>query len=197
MWIAREQGATMMGLNATPEGLPLYRGLDFHELGTGLTWLLPARRSRTVPDPGMVAIAEAIGRGQPVDLEEAALATRLPNGDLPIQFAARFGRDEMVRWLLSHGAEPDIVAMWDAGLHDDATRAMSSPDALNRPSGPWRATPLHHAVERNDVTLAELLVLAGADLTARDTQFRATALEWAEYFDRQDIAAIIRSAMRR
>lgn len=197
MRLAQELGATEMGLNATPEGVALYTGLGFRHLGDGMTWLLPSRRSRLVPDPVVVTIAEAIGSGRVGDLWGSVLPARLANGDLPMQFAARFGQAETVRWLLETGAQQDVLALWDVGLHEEAARSMASPVVLDRPSGPYRATPLHHAVERNDVALAELLLAAGADLSLRDTQYRATALEWAEYLDRPEIAQMIRKAARR
>ena len=197
MRIAQGQGAEMIGLNATPDGLQLYIGLGFQRLGKGMTWLMPSRRSRMVPDSRMVRIAEAVGNGETALLKETTIPARLPNGDLPVQFAARFGQSDTVRWLLERGAQPDVLALWDTGLREDAVRAMALTDVLDRPSGPYRATPLHHAIERDDVILAELLIAAGADLAARDTQFRATPLEWAEYLDRPEMAAMIRSAVRR
>jgi ribosomal protein S18 acetylase RimI-like enzyme len=194
MQIAREQGATSMALNATPEGLMLYQNLGFTRLGDGMTWFLPSRRSATLPDSESIAVAEAIGEGRIDDLNPARVPARMPNGDLPMQFAAQFGQRDTVFWLLERNAEVDVLALWDVGLHEDAARAMSSPVARNRPSGQYRATPLHHAVERGDVPLAELLIAAGADLTARDSQFRTTPLGWAEYLDRPILARMIRRA---
>jgi len=197
MEIAREHGASVMGLNSTPDGLGLYTGLGFQHMGDGLTWFLPARRSRLVPDPAVIGIAEAIGRGQRDGLSGVSLPAHLPNGDLPIQFAARFGQRDMVRWLLELGAEPDVLALWDVGMHDEAARAMRSSVLLERPAGPYRATPLHHAIERDDARLADLLLYAGADLSVRDSHFRATPLEWAEYLGRDAIARMIRETARR
>jgi ribosomal protein S18 acetylase RimI-like enzyme len=194
MQVARDQGATTMALNATPEGLMLYQNLGFMHLGNGATWFLPSRRAATMPDAQSVAIAEAIGAGRIDDLDPTMIPARLPNGDLPMQFAAQFGQQEMVHWLLERNAEVDVLALWDVGLHEEAAKAMSSSEARERPSGPYRATPLHHAVERDDIPLAELLIAAGADLTARDSQFRNTPLGWAEYLDRPILARMIRKA---
>lgn len=194
MRVARENGATRMALNATDEGLGLYTGLGFEHLGKGTTWFLPARRSRLAPDRELVAIAEAIGDGRIEDLDEGALPVRLPNGDLPMTFAARFGQREMVQWLLERGSTPDVLALWDVGLTDVAALVINDPAVVNRPSGPNRATPLHIAVQRGDVPLAKMLIAAGANLNARDTQFRSTPLGWAEYLDHPLLARIIRKA---
>lgn len=192
MRVAREAGAVEMGLNATPEGLALYEGLGFRYIGEGGTWLLPARRSRLVPDPNDVAVAEALGRGDIPALEGTMLPPRLPNGELPIQFAARFGQAATIRWLLDGGAVPDVLALWDSGMTDEAIRAMADPVIRERPSGAERATPLHHAVRRNDAALVERLLQAGASLSARDAQSRSTPLEWAEHLGHDEIARLLR-----
>jgi ribosomal protein S18 acetylase RimI-like enzyme len=192
MRIAQEAGATEMGLNATPEGLSLYEGLGFRHIGEGMTWLMPSRRSRLVPDPRDVAIAEALGRGRIDELAGEDMPARLPNGETPMLFAARFGQQETVRWLLDAGAEPDVIALWDTGLEDEAIRAMASPALRDRSTGPARATPLHIAIERDDVELAKALIDAGASLSTRDAQFRATPLEWAEHLGREEIARMLR-----
>lgn len=197
MRVAREAGARGMGLNATPEGLALYERLGFRHIGEGMTWLMPSRRSRLVPDPRHVAIAEALGSGGIDDLTSVELPERLPNGDLPMQFAARFGQSATIRWLLAVGAEPDVIALWDAGLEDEAIRAMAFRERRERPAGPARATPLHIAIERDDIALANALIEAEASLSSRDAQYRATPLEWAEYLGRDEIARLIRRATGR
>ncbi len=190
--VAREAGAFEMGLNATPEGLALYEELGFRHIGEGGTWLLPSRRSLMVPAPYDVEIAEALGRGDIAALDGALIPPRLPNGDLPMQFAARFGQTDAVRCLLGSGAVPEILALWDSGMTNEALSAMADPATRDRLSGPERATPLHHAVRRDDAVLVERLIEAGASLTARDAQFRATPLEWAEHLGREEIARILR-----
>jgi hypothetical protein len=43
----------------------------------------------------------------------------------------------------------------------------------------WPARPVHLAAYRGDLDKVRTLIEAGADLTARDERFGATAVEWA------------------
>ena len=59
------------------------------------------------------------------------------------------------------------------------------------PAGSGR-TALHYAAAFAPLDVVSLLVDGGADLAARDQQFDATPLGWAEYFGRDDIADYLR-----
>ena len=54
-------------------------------------------------------------------------------------------------------------------------------------------TALHMTTESGAVAIAKLLLDAGADPNVRDDRHRATALGWAEFFGRDDIAELIRA----
>ena len=58
-------------------------------------------------------------------------------------------------------------------------------------------TPLHHAAADGRVDLVKLLIEAGADVNAKDPIYRATPFVWAEFFDRQEVADILRAASPR
>jgi ankyrin repeat protein len=75
-----------------------------------------------------------------------------------------------VRWLLAHGVAVNAKRMMWGCNH----------------------TALHMTVERGTVELAQLLLAAGADPNIRDEKFGSTALGWAEYFGRAELAAMIR-----
>ena len=66
-------------------------------------------------------------------------------------------RAETVEWLLARGANP---------------RARTGP--------PSRHTALHAAAWNGNLTIVQRLIAAGADPLARDDQYDATPLGWAE-----------------
>jgi ankyrin repeat protein len=75
-----------------------------------------------------------------------------------------------IRWLVAHGVDVSAKRMmWDCNH-----------------------TALHMTIERGDMEIARLLLDAGADPDVRDDKYHATALGWAAFFDRDDIAALIR-----
>jgi hypothetical protein len=81
-------------------------------------------------------------------------------------------------------AIPDLRAMLDLPLerviisHGEPVHARNAfKRALELPQ--WPAGPLHLAAYRGNLYRVRTVVEAGADLTARDERFGATALEWA------------------
>jgi ankyrin repeat protein len=75
-----------------------------------------------------------------------------------------------IRWLLAHGIDVNAKRrMWD----------------LNH-------TALHMTIESGAIEIARLLLDAGADPNVRDDRVHATALGWAEFFGRDDMAELIR-----
>src|SRR6266550_879662 len=75
-----------------------------------------------------------------------------------------------IRWLLAHGIDVNAKRpMWD----------------LNH-------TALQMTIESGAIEIARLLLDAGADPNVRDDRHRATALGWAEFFGRDDMAELIR-----
>src|SRR5882672_8194056 len=75
-----------------------------------------------------------------------------------------------IRFLLAHGIDVNAKRrMWD----------------LNH-------TALHMTIESGAIEIARLLLDAGADPNVRDDRVHATALGWAEFFGRDDMAELIR-----
>jgi ankyrin repeat protein len=75
-----------------------------------------------------------------------------------------------IRWLLAHGIDVNAKRpMWD----------------LNH-------TALHMTTESGAFEITRLLLDAGADPNVRDDRHHATALGWAEFFGREDMAELIR-----
>lgn len=75
-----------------------------------------------------------------------------------------------IRWLLSHGIAIDAKRMMWGCNH----------------------TALHMTIESGAIDIGRLLLDAGADPTIRDDKYNATALGWADFFERKDFADLIR-----
>ena len=91
-----------------------------------------------------------------------------------LHLMAKRGQVDAVRWLLSHGANPN--AQWSH----------------------WGAlvTPLHLAALGNHADVAHALLDAGADVTIRDSMHDSDALGWATFFRRNEIVDLIKASGR-
>jgi hypothetical protein len=188
--LARDQGAIGACLNATPDGQRVYQKLGFREAGHGQTWFLPA--GLELPPPDVVAAGEALGRGDVRRLDSAtAKRETMPNGESPIRYAARFGQDAAIRWLLDRGAVPDITPLWRRGFRIEAIAAMHDPANRDRLWGFPEVTALHDAVHFGDEELVRALLDAGASLSVRDGQWNSTPAGWAAALGRGTIASIL------
>jgi ankyrin repeat protein len=110
------------------------------------------------------------------DLAEAMLAedpTRLGadgRDTVALHLAVNKKNHDAVRWLIAHGVDVDAKRMmWDCNH-----------------------TALHMTIENGDITLARMLLDAGADPDIRDDKYGATALGWADFFGRDDFAKLVR-----
>lgn len=88
----------------------------------------------------------------------------------PIHIAAEGGKDEMVKYLLKHGA-----------------------DANTPTEGANRIAPLHFAAAKGHVAVVETLIAAGADINMKDFAGK-TPLAWAIENNQPETAAILRAA---
>ena len=103
----------------------------------------------------------------------------------PVEYA-RLGDVETLRRLVD--ADPSIarldevlVAAVDFRHHALVEWLLERGANVNARTGKGaRQTPLHSAAWNGDLTMVALLVKAGADRTARDAQYDATPLGWAE-----------------
>ena len=119
---------------------------------------------RTALNLGRYAEAEAMLRDDPSRIG--------PDGSDTIALHLAVNRKNLtlIRWLIAHGVAVSTKRMmWDCNH-----------------------TALHMAVESGAVEIARLLLDAGADPDVKDDKFNATALGWANYFGRHDLADLIR-----
>ncbi len=167
---ARELGARIAMLNGTGERM--YRQLGFERLGYGQTWWLNVMRLvMRWPSQQRIALAEAVGRG---DL--GALAALARQGWARAARSAAHKRDDAAgagrpRAAAAVGgvaARPgvalELLPAWDLGWKDRVVHLLEAqPELANQRSGEMEVTPLHTAVERNDLELARVLLAARPD----------------------------------
>lgn len=87
---------------------------------------------------------------------------------LPLHFAARKNRIEMVALLMDLGADP---------MGRDASGV----------------TPLHVAASQGQADIVRLLLSAGADPSIRDNIHDSDVIGWADYFEQPEIVEILRN----
>ena len=198
--MARKMGCNHMALNATEMGEPVYRRVGFESMGLGYTWYLKANvLEEPAPAPHQIQFLEAIGFGDIEALEilhESLTHEQLQNETLneltPFEIAVRCQQPQSASWLLEQGVIPDIISLWDLGWTDLVPALISKhPELVKRESGKFTATPLHYAIERDDMELAKLLLAVPNDLDAKDAVFRSTPVEWAHHFERNEMLALL------
>ncbi len=148
---------------------------------------------RSVAASGLVSEVESILQTEP-DLVKC----RGLRGFTPLHTAADKDQTEVVRFLISHGAE--INARTDAGdtpLHwaavDDrmnAAKLLLAEGAEINPKDKDGNTPLHWAAARGHVEMTELLIAHGADLKTK-TRFGCTPLRGAYDYHQAATARVL------
>ena len=195
---ARERGYRYALLNAT--GRRMYEQIGFQWIGDGSTWWLNVPRlAANPPTANLIALAEAIGRGDVDALDSmrarfSAEDMRAPmtNEMTLMELAVDSRQPASADWLTAQGVPLTALVAWDFGWKDRAARILTDdPDHVNHRFGEWKITLLHEAAYRNDVELARLALSARPDLDAKDTEYRSTPLGWAKHLDRPEIARLI------
>ncbi|QBD74838.1 GNAT family N-acetyltransferase [Ktedonosporobacter rubrisoli] len=198
--LAQQMGCHHVVLNATPLGEPVYRRVGFQSMGYTDTWLLPSQTlAALAPSTDEVRFLEAVGQGEiPIldtignRLEKRIFHETLPGGLMSLDIAVRCHQPAAAAWLVAHGAPLDILSAWDLGWKDQIPGLLATqPELVNLQRGQWQATPLHIAIERDDLELVKLLLTVPNDLEIKDAVFQATALDWAHHFQRDEIIQLL------
>jgi hypothetical protein len=94
---------------------------------------------------------------------------------------------------LARDAQPPVRAC--DHLHGEPVHTREAfKRALELPQ--WPAGPLHQTAYRGNLDRVRSLVDAGADVTARDERFGATALDWAGWTKRDAVVANLKSVIK-
>jgi ankyrin repeat protein len=107
-------------------------------------------------------------------------------GETPLAIAARFGRRDVVRFLLNKGASAntDPSPLTGAAYKKDRLIVKQLLDAGVDPNtfGPHGHSALHAAAANGDVPMIKLLLARGASRDLKDKEHDGTALDWAHFF---------------
>jgi GNAT superfamily N-acetyltransferase len=198
---AKELGCRYVLLNGT--GQRMYEQIGFEHFGWGQTWWLNVPRlAKNPPTPLQIELAEAVGRGDMAALRAiegrvgtAELNTPMTNEMSLLDLAVDQQKPESAEWLIANGAEPDLLAYRAFGWKERAEKLLSeNPGLVNRRIGEWDVTPMHVAVENNDLDFARLLLRFGPDLDLKDKAYKSTPIGWAEHFGRTEILELLQGA---
>jgi hypothetical protein len=128
------------------------------------------------PDDALVngnraAAEHLLARGAPISLTVAIALGRWEEVPNLLQSASKRDRQTALVQAALHGNVDGLKAM----LQADVEVSKPSPDLYGH------AAPLHHAVWSGSLDAVKVLIDAGADCAAKDTEHEATPLGWAEY----------------
>ena len=131
---------------------------------------------------------------------DTARAMHRRGATLYLNSAAGLGLIDDVRRLLP-GSSAEVrhsaLALAAQHGHPEAVRLLldagEDPSRYNPEGHHSHSTPLHQAVWSGHLDVVKLLVERGARLDLRDKVYEGTPLGWAEYGDKQEIAAYLKS----
>jgi predicted N-acetyltransferase YhbS len=198
--MAINMGCRLVMLNATEMGESVYRRAGFRSMGLTYTWDLNTNvLADNAPSDLQVKFLEAVGLGDvealqsmSESLESGQLHDPTLNGLTPFEIAAQCQQPKSATWLLDQGVVPDIISVWDLGWKDRGSSLLAKhPEIVQREISPFAETPLHVAVERNDLDLAKLLLTVPNNMDAKDSRFRSTPVGWARHLNRPEMLSLL------
>jgi hypothetical protein len=154
-WIARQCGVQIGLLDVLLDAGASPAGTPHDALINGNV----AAAQHLVERGAPMTLAAALCLGRWEDVDRLAGSTTPPEKQFALTLTSLRGRPDALRRLIDMGVDVNAV----------------SPDLYAH------ATPLHHAVSSASLEAVKVLAEAGAQLTARDTVYNGTPLEWAEH----------------
>jgi hypothetical protein len=157
----------------------------------------PAELALTSGRPAIAALLVELGApAQELD-PGVRLAGALLSGDTPtvtaltIEFphllaSLRIERPSLVLRAAAAGSMPGVRLLLECGFDVNAYGRQDVPVEQE-----WE-TALHYAAGEGDLELARVLLDAGADPNLLDNRFQSTPLGWAEFFERPQMADLLR-----
>ena len=116
---------------------------------------------------GDLTLAAAVCLERMDDINHLVAVANHAEKTTAITAAAFYGKADMIRLLLTMGADPNGYPENNSGFHS-------------------HATPLHQAVQSGSLDVVKLLVEVGARIDATDKVYTGTPLDWARYMQTDD-----------
>jgi peptide-methionine (S)-S-oxide reductase len=125
-------------------------------------------------------------------------------GDYTLLAAVCFDEKEKVQELLpGSSGDEKLTALTAAAFYGNTAltdlllKAGVDPNGYPANGFHTHATPLHQGVYSGKFDIVKLLVVAGADITAKDKIYSSTALEWARHMQTGDLNEDARNSFKK
>jgi ankyrin repeat protein len=144
--------------------------------GAGETPLMSAARTGNLP-----VVKLLLANGAAVNTIEEY------RGQTALMYAVAENHPEVTKFLIDNGADPNLRSR--VFNLKDGVRVSGGGVFMDRPNG--GLTPLFFAAREGNIEAAEVLIAAGADVNAKEDQYKFTPLLTATYNGRYDFAAML------
>lgn len=122
----------------------------------------------------------------------APLSEKNKNGETPLEWAIWRGKPDLVRLLISHGAEYTIFAACSVGdINRVKDLLVANPAEVNAKCRLY-GTPLHLACAEGHKEVAEMLIFYRANVDAREYR-EETPLHWASQEGHKEVVELLLS----
>jgi len=146
----------------------------------------------------MIDLLQNYGAKRPIhliayygDVDALAAMPEIPADPAAVASAAENGRDQFVKMILTRWPEVASQVHCAGAKTRELTESLFTA-GMNPSHRDWQAsTPLHEQAGRGDLVNAALYLDHGAELEARDDEWRSRPLGWAARQGRLDLVALL------